>query len=137
LTLPDKAGRQIDVESWANDAVFGIQLYWPYSSPGGVLYCDWLNRIDPYNLYPFLAVLPSGGMFVTYHNEARILDEGMLQTLRALPKMPGVVNDFLGGRTYPFEGKSVLLPQHGPYGNPLTVLIYGGSAPVSDSKTQE
>jgi hypothetical protein len=98
---------------------------------GGVVYCDWLNRTDPYNLYPFLAVLPSGGVFVAYYNEARILDEGTLQTSKTLPNMPGAVNDFLGGRTYPFEGTSVILPQHAPYSDPLTVMVCGGSTPVS------
>jgi hypothetical protein len=96
-----------------------------------VLYCDWLDRTDPYNLYPFLAVLPSGGVFVAYYNEARILDEGSLQTSRTLPNMPGAVNDFDGGRTYPFEGTAALMPQYAPYGDPLTVLVCGGSTPVS------
>ncbi|KAL2065736.1 hypothetical protein VTL71DRAFT_3406 [Oculimacula yallundae] len=186
LTLPDKAGRQINVGGWANDDTFGIRLYWPDGSPGvagkndwqenvkevklqngrwyptpmimsngsilvvggqqgsngapvptleilpragGVLYCDWLARTDPYNLYPFLAVLPSGGVFVAYYNEARILDPGSLQTSRTLPNIPGAVNDFDGGRTYPFEGTAVLLPQHAPYSDPLEILICGGSTP--------
>ncbi|PVH72774.1 copper radical oxidase [Cadophora sp. DSE1049] len=186
LTLPDKAGRQINVGGWANDATYGIRLYWPDGSPGvagtndwqenvnevslqngrwypapmimangsilvvggqegsngapaptleilpragGVIYCDWLKRTDPYNLYPYLAVLPSGGVFVAYYNEARILDEGTLETARTLPNIPGAVNDFDGGRTYPFEGTAVLLPQHAPYSDPLEVLICGGSTP--------
>ncbi|KAH6706246.1 WSC domain-containing protein [Leptodontidium sp. MPI-SDFR-AT-0119] len=186
LTLPDKAGRQINVGGWANDATYGIRLYWPDGSPGvagkndwqenvnevslqngrwhptpmimangsilvvggqqgsngspvptleilpragGVIHCDWLARTDPYNLYPFLAVLPSGGVFVAYYNEARILDEGSLQTARTLPNIPGAVNDFDGGLTYPFEGTAVLLPQHAPYSDPLEVLICGGSTP--------
>ena len=100
---------------------------------GGVLYCNWLDRTDPYNLYPFLAVLPSGGVFVAYYNEARILDEVTLQTSRTLPNMPGAVNDFLAGRRYPFEGTSVIMPQHAPYGDPLTIMVCGGSTPVSIS----
>ncbi|KAE9371531.1 copper radical oxidase [Stipitochalara longipes BDJ] len=186
LTLPDKAGRQINIGGWANDATYGIRLYSPDGSAGvagvndwqenvnevslqngrwypsamimangsilvvggeegsngapvptlellpttgGVVYCDWLDRTDPYNLYPFLAVLPSGGIFVAYYNEARILDEGTLQTSRTLPNIPGAVNDFLAGRTYPFEGTSVIMPQHAPYGDPLTIMICGGSTP--------
>jgi len=33
--------------------------------PGGntTVYLDWLQRTDPNNLYPFLHVLPSGGIF--------------------------------------------------------------------------
>ncbi|KAF8242298.1 hypothetical protein K440DRAFT_591049 [Wilcoxina mikolae CBS 423.85] len=188
LTLPDKVGRQINVGGWANDATYGVRLYWPDGSPGVagvndwqenvaevslqigrwyptamimsngsilvvggqqgsngapipnlevlpkppggyVLHCDYLQRTDPYNLYPFLAVLPSGGIFIAYYNEARILDPVSLNTLQTLPNIPGAVNDFLGGRTYPFEGTAVLLPQHAPYSDPLTVLICGGSIP--------
>ncbi|OCK77835.1 copper radical oxidase [Lepidopterella palustris CBS 459.81] len=186
LTLPDKAGRQINVGGWANDATYGIRLYAPDGTPGvwgkndwqenvnevslqagrwyptpmimangsilvvggeqgsngapvpslellpkvgPVVYCDWLDRTDPYNLYPFLAVLPSGGIFVAYYNEARILDEVTLLTKKVLPNIPGAVNDFLGGRTYPFEGTAVLMPQHAPYTDHLVVMLCGGSIP--------
>lgn len=186
LTLPDKVGRQINIGGWANDATYGIRLYWPDGSPGvwgqndwqenvnevslqagrwyptpmimangsilvvggeegangapvpslellpktgPVVFCDWLERTDPYNLYPYLAVLPSGGIFVAYYNEARILDEVTLQTKKVLPNIPGAVNNFLGGRTYPFEGTAVLMPQHYPYTDNLVVMICGGSIP--------
>lgn len=98
--------------------------------PAGVtksVYCDWLNRTDPNNLYPFLFVLPSGGIFVAYWNEARILNEVDFSTTRTLPNIPGSVNNFLAGRTYPLEGTAVLLPQYSDYG-PVTVLICGGSS---------
>lgn len=39
------------------------------------------------------------------------------------------MNNFLGGRTYPFKGTLILLPQHSPYTQPLTILICGGSTP--------
>ncbi|KAH0543417.1 hypothetical protein FGG08_002275 [Glutinoglossum americanum] len=188
LTLPDKVGRQINIGGWANDATYGVRLYWPDGSPGvwgvndwqenvnevtlqvgrwyptamimangsilvvggeqgsngapvpsleilpkppggTVLTCDYLQRTDPYNLYPYLAVLPTGGVFIAYYNEARILDESSLLTTKTLPNIPGAVNDPKGGRTYPFEGTAVLLPQHAPYTDPLTVLICGGSTP--------
>jgi hypothetical protein len=186
LTLPDKAGRQINLGGWSGDSTFGIRLYWPDGSPGvwgqndweenvnevslqagrwyptsmtmangsilvvggeqgsngaptpsleilppvgDVVFCDWLQRTDPNNLYPFLAVLPSGGVFVAYYNEARILDEVTLKTSRVLPNMPGAVNNFLAGRTYPMEGTAVLLPQYAPYTDPLKIMICGGSTP--------
>lgn len=91
------------------------------------LYMDWLERTDPNNLYPFLTVLPSGGIFVAYWNEARILDEVTFDTIKTLPNIPGAVNDPLGGRSYPLEGTAVLLPQHAPYTAPLGILICGGS----------
>ena len=36
------------------------------TTPGGstLVFLDWLNRTDPYNLYPYLQVLPSGKLFV-------------------------------------------------------------------------
>ena len=187
LTLPDVAGRQINVGGWANDATYGVRLYWPDGKPGvwgtndweenvdevhlqagrwyptamvmangsilvmggeegsngapvpslevlpspsgEVLYCDYLDRTDPYNLYPFLAVLPSGGIFVAYYNEARILDPVSLQTETVLPNIPGAVNDFLGGRTYPFEGTSMVLPQYASNYDELSIIICGGSIP--------
>ena len=96
---------------------------------GGTVYCDWLERTDPNNLYPFLAVLPSGGIFVAYWNEARILDPVTFDTRRQLPNMPGAVNNPLAGRTYPLEGTMMLLPQQAPYTAPLGVLLCGGSTP--------
>ncbi|KAI1118865.1 WSC domain-containing protein [Nemania sp. NC0429] len=94
---------------------------------GGYLYMDWLARTDPNNLYPFLAVLPGGGIFVGYWNEARILNEVTFDTVKTLPNMPGSVINPLSGRTYPLEGASVLLPQIAPYTDPLGVLMCGGS----------
>lgn len=103
----------------------------------GVMYCDWLARTDPYNLYPFIFVLPHGGVFIGYYNEARIIDQNTFATQRTLPNMPGAVNDFDGGRTYPFEPTAVSLPQHAPYDEPFTVLVCGGSTPVSVAKLDD
>ncbi|KAI1203068.1 WSC domain-containing protein [Nemania serpens] len=94
---------------------------------GPVLYMDWLARTDPNNLYPFLAILPGGGIFVGYWNEARILNEVTFDTIKTLPNMPGSVINPLSGRTYPLEGASVLLPQIAPYTDPLGILMCGGS----------
>ena len=62
-----------------------------------------------------------------YYNEARILDPVTFATVTVLPNMPGAVNNFLAGRTYPMEGSAVLLPQYAPYTDPIEVLICGGS----------
>lgn len=88
---------------------------------------QWLNRTDPNNLYPYVAVLPTGGIFVQYWNEARILDENTFATVKTLPNAPGHVNDPTAGRTYPLEGTGVLLPQKYPYTDHLGILICGGS----------
>lgn len=103
---------------------------------GGLVNFDWLNRTDPLNLYPFLTVLPSGGIFVAYYNEARILEPVTFNTIKILPNMPGTVNDFLAGRTYPLEGSMMLMPQYAPYQDPLTVLICGGSSHVNGGGAQ-
>lgn len=89
----------------------------------------WLQETDPNNLYPFLMVLPSGGIFVVYYNQARILDEVTFDTIRQLPNLPAAVDQPAGGRTYPMEGTAVILPQHAPYTDPITVLVCGGSTP--------
>jgi hypothetical protein len=91
------------------------------------LYMDWLDRTNPNNLYPFVCVLPHGGIFVAYWNEARVLNEDTFATTRTLPNIPGAVNDDLGGRTYPLEGTAVLLPQVYPYTAAFEVLMCGGS----------
>ncbi|KAK8212979.1 hypothetical protein BKA81DRAFT_316641 [Phyllosticta paracitricarpa] len=96
---------------------------------GPVVFADYLNRTDPNNLYPFLAHLPSGDIFVSYYNEAQILDQVTLQPKRQLPNIPGAVNNFLSGRSYPFEGTAMLMPQVAPYTDPLRILICGGSSP--------
>ncbi|KAF8169415.1 copper radical oxidase [Mycena galopus ATCC 62051] len=102
-------------------------------NPGGkadtVIQLDWLARTDPYNLYPFVFVLPSGRIFVIYYNEARILDPVTFSTVVQLPNLPASVNNFLGGRTYPLEGAAVMFPQHAPYTDPVRILTCGGSAP--------
>lgn len=187
VTLPDKAGRQLNIGGWAGASTYGVRIYWPDGSPGtwgsndwqenvdelsllagrwypsamvmtngSILvmggevgsnsaptpsceilplpaggyakYLDWLDRTDPNNLYPFMFVLPSGGIFVVYYNEARILNEVTFDTTKTLPNLPGSVINFLAGRTYPLEGTAVLLPQYPPYSDPVTVLVCGGSA---------
>jgi hypothetical protein len=90
------------------------------------VYLDFLDRTDPNNLYPFLAVLPSSGILIVYYNEARILDEVTFETVRYLPNLPGAANDFEAGRNYPLEGTMVLLPQKTPYVENLGVLICWG-----------
>ena len=90
------------------------------------VYLEFLDRTQPFNLYPFVCVVPSG-IFIAYYNEARILNEVTFETVKTLPNMPGAVNDDTGGRSYQLEGSMVLLPQHAPYTENLGVLICGGS----------
>ncbi|CAK5270562.1 unnamed protein product [Mycena citricolor] len=189
VTLPDKAGRILNVGGWSLESTKGVRLYAPDGSPGvngtndweenfqelalqrqrwyptaavlangsvlviggetgsnaapqpnleilpkpaggdTVINLDWLARTDPWNLYPFVFVLPSGNLFVIYYNEARILEPVNFNTIKELPNLPASVNDFTGGRTYPLEGAAVLFPQHAPYTDPVRILTCGGSAP--------
>jgi hypothetical protein len=90
---------------------------------------DWLDRTNPDNLYPFVSVLPQGGILVIYYNEARILDETTFATTTVLPLIPGAVNNDAAGRTYPLEGTAVLLPQKASDGYAdFGVLVCGGSS---------
>lgn len=101
----------------------------PTPAGGYLKYCDYLKRTDPYNLYPYMNVLPSGGILIMYYNEGVILDPVTLDPVRNLTKIPGAVNNPLGGRSYPLEGSTALMPQIAPYTDPLTVLVCGGSTP--------
>ncbi|KAI0018314.1 putative glyoxal oxidase [Xylariomycetidae sp. FL0641] len=100
---------------------------------GPPVYMDWLNKTDPYNLFPFLTNLPSGNVLAVYYNQARILDAKTFQTISVLPQIPTAVNNPAGGRTYPLEGTAVLLPQMAPYTDPLGVLVCGGSTPGGEA----
>ncbi|EKD12599.1 copper radical oxidase [Drepanopeziza brunnea f. sp. 'multigermtubi' MB_m1] len=93
---------------------------------GGTVYLDFLQRTHPFNLYPFIMVVPSG-IFILYYNEARILDEKTFATVKILPNLPGAVNDATGGRTYQLQGSMVALPQYAPFTAPVGVLACGGS----------
>lgn len=106
-------------------AVPSIEIL-PYTGTAP-LYMDWLDRTNPNNLYPYCFVLPSGGIFVAYWNEARILDEVTFNTTKTLPNMPGSVSDATGGRTYPLEGAAALMPLRAPYEDPVEFLVCGGS----------
>jgi len=96
---------------------------------GGPTYLNmtWLERTDPWNLYPFLFILPTERVFVGYYNEARILNQDTFATVKEFPNIPAAVNNFNGGRTYPMEGAAVMFPQHAPYTDPVTILMCGGS----------
>ena len=184
LTLPDRAGRQLDVGGWSGTSTFGIRMYWPDGSPGvwgvndwqenaaevalqtgrwypsamilsngsilvvggengsngppvpnmeilprvgGLVNAPYLAQTDPFSLYPFLSVMPSGSIFIGYYNQAQLLNPVTLNPVKQLPQIPGSVNNFQSGRTYPFEGAMMLMPQAAPYTALVTVMICGGS----------
>jgi hypothetical protein len=98
--------------------------------PGGdtTVYLQWLADTHPFNLYPFLFVLPSGNVFTVYYNQARILDKNNFGTVSVMPMVPGpAAGNFDGGRTYPYSGAGLIMPIKAPYTAPMTVVICGGA----------
>lgn len=92
-------------------------------------YLDFLEEahIKKVNSYPFVTVLPSGNLFFSQYNEARILSQVDFSTIRVLPLMPGAVNNPEAGRNYPLQGTMSLMPLSAPYNKPLEILICGGT----------
>jgi hypothetical protein len=98
--------------------------------PGGdtTVFLDFLAQTHPFNLYPFLFVLPSRNVFTVYYNQARILDKTTFATTKQMPQVPGPnAGNFDGGRTYPYSGAAVIMPLKAPYTDPMTVLVCGGA----------
>jgi hypothetical protein len=65
LTLPDKVGRQINIGGWANDATYGVRLYWPDGSPGVWGVNDWQENVNEVSLqvgrwYPSSMMMANG-----------------------------------------------------------------------------
>jgi hypothetical protein len=50
VTLPDKAGRLINVGGWSLDSTFGIRLYTPSGSAGVNGTTDWEENVDELSL---------------------------------------------------------------------------------------
>ena len=65
LTLPDKVGRQINIGGWANDATYGVRMYWPDGSPGVWGVNDWQENVNEVSLqegrwYPSSMMMANG-----------------------------------------------------------------------------
>ncbi|KAG0645262.1 WSC domain-containing [Hyphodiscus hymeniophilus] len=55
---------------------------------GGTVNLPFLSDTAPFNLYPYIMVVPTG-IFILYYNEARILNEKTFATIKTLPNVPG------------------------------------------------
>ncbi|KAJ7113106.1 glyoxal oxidase N-terminus-domain-containing protein [Mycena epipterygia] len=69
ITLPDKAGRQLNVGGWSGDDTKGVRLYTPDGSPGVNGTNDWQENFAELHLqrqrwYPTAAMLPNGTVMV-------------------------------------------------------------------------
>lgn len=107
LTLPDRAGRQISVGGWANDATYGVRLYWPDGKPGVWGVNDWEENVDEVSLlagrwYPSAMIMANGSILVV---GGEVGSNGAPQpNLEILPSPAGelVDCDYLG-RTDPYR----------------------------------
>ena len=53
------------------------------------VFLDWLNRTDPYNLYPFVIVLPSSHLFVGKFKVLVCLNLHLITFFKAITMKPG------------------------------------------------
>lgn len=94
ITLPDRAGRQINVGGWANDATYGIRLYWPDGSPGVAGKNDWQENVDEVSLlngrwYPTAMMMANGSILVMGGEQGS--NGAAVPTLELLPSPSGEV----------------------------------------------
>ncbi|KAI8087798.1 glyoxal oxidase N-terminus-domain-containing protein [Gilbertella persicaria] len=82
---------------------------------------DLLLHTLPYNLYPFVFLLPDGNLFIFASTKSIIYDYKQHKVVRELPRMPGVP------RSYPLTGGAVMLPLSPENGYNVEILICGGS----------
>jgi hypothetical protein len=69
ITLPDKAGRQLNIGGWAGASTYGVRLYWPDGSPGVPGVNDWQENHAEVSLlagrwYPSAMVMTNGSVLV-------------------------------------------------------------------------
>ncbi|KAI9472158.1 MAG: glyoxal oxidase N-terminus-domain-containing protein [Benjaminiella poitrasii] len=89
---------------------------------------DLLLHTLPYNLYPFVFLLPDGNLFIFASTKSIIYDYQNHKVVKELPRMPGVP------RSYPLTGGAVMLPLDPEKNYNVEILICGGSQrPKPDS----
>ncbi|KAK1545521.1 WSC domain-containing protein [Colletotrichum paranaense] len=69
ITLPDKAGRQLNIGGWSGDSTYGVRLYWPDGKPGTPGTNDWQEDVTNLRLqdgrwYPSAMIMANGSIFV-------------------------------------------------------------------------
>jgi hypothetical protein len=81
-----------------------------------------LVKAQPYYMYPFVHLLPTGDLFVFTSKSSELFSVSDLKVTKSLPDLPG---DY---RTYPNTGGSVLLPLSSTNNWSSSVIICGGGA---------
>ncbi|KAL0094104.1 copper radical oxidase [Phycomyces blakesleeanus] len=94
--------------------------FWPPRS-GGEIHLPFLEETMPYNLYPFVFLLPDGNLFMFANNQSMIFDYHNNRVVKKLPDIPGTP------RSYPLTSGAVMLPLDPANNYNVEILICGGS----------
>jgi Glyoxal oxidase N-terminus/Domain of unknown function (DUF1929) len=81
---------------------------------------DILVKNQPYYMYPFIHLMPTGNLFVFVAKSSQIFNVGSNSVLQTFPDLPG---DY---RTYPNTGGSVMLPLSSSNNYAPEIVICGG-----------
>ncbi|RUS33824.1 glyoxal oxidase N-terminus-domain-containing protein [Jimgerdemannia flammicorona] len=93
--------------------------FWPTRGPP--VHMQFLVDTMPYNLYPFVYLLPSGHLWIFASRSSIIFDYEKNEIVRRLPDIPGNV------RSYPLTGTAVMLPLMPENNYEVEVLVCGGA----------
>nr|XP_036580691.1 WSC domain-containing protein [Colletotrichum truncatum]KAF6788686.1 WSC domain-containing protein [Colletotrichum truncatum] len=88
LTLPDKAGRQMNIGGWSGDSTYGVRLYTPSGSKGVNGTTDWEEdpqtlRLQDGRWYPSAMIMANGSIFVIGGEEGS--NGAAVPTIEVLP----------------------------------------------------
>ncbi|KAI9493033.1 glyoxal oxidase N-terminus-domain-containing protein [Zychaea mexicana] len=100
--------------------------FWP-PRPEGIVNMPFLNETMPYNLYPFVFVLPDGNLFVFANKQSIIFDYKNNKVVKRLPDIPGMP------RSYPLTGGALMLPLDPANNYNVEILICGGSEKMKNN----
>ncbi|GAA5812433.1 hypothetical protein MFLAVUS_005889 [Mucor flavus] len=104
--------------------------FWP-PRPEGEVFFQFLKDTMPYNLYPFVFVLPDGNLFVFANKKSIIYDYKNQKIVKELPKIPG------NPRSYPLTGGAVMLPLDPENNYNVEILICGGSERMKNNASAD
>ncbi|KAI7870670.1 glyoxal oxidase N-terminus-domain-containing protein [Spinellus fusiger] len=100
--------------------------FWP-PREGGEIHLPFLVETMPFNLYPFVFVLPDGHLFMFANHESIIFDYNNNRVVKRLPAIPGAT------RTYPLTSGAVMLPLDPANNYTVEILICGGSEKMKNN----
>ncbi|KAI8098803.1 glyoxal oxidase N-terminus-domain-containing protein [Halteromyces radiatus] len=95
--------------------------FWPPRQQGQVHFPFLEKATMPFNLYPFVFLLPDGHLFIFANTKSIIFDYENNKIVKHLPDMPGVP------RSYPLTGGAVMLPLDPANNYNAEILVCGGS----------